>query len=153
MVAYKKTGSGPLDPVVTPLRLLQFDIIVKDPVAAPQTGWVFTTFVYDRAAAGSGAWDKLVALGAMWGNDPQLTNTPSGLGPERRLSETWINPSAPAYARQTLGWGGRLSGPIDVSRRHNVLLTDGTLLPEKAASSCLSCHGTAQFPWVANLYP
>ncbi len=57
-------------PVVVPLRVLQFDIIVKDTIASPQTGWVFITYVYDKDAPGSTTWDKLVPLGAMWGNDP-----------------------------------------------------------------------------------
>ena len=29
--------------------LMQVDIVVKDTQSAPQTGWVFTTLVYDRA--------------------------------------------------------------------------------------------------------
>ena len=140
-------------PVVVPLRVLQFDIIVKDKVAAPETGWVFVTYVYDKDATGETAWDKLVPLGAMWGNDPQFARDPNGLPAGETLQETWINPDAPAYSRSSLGWGGRLSGPIDVSERHNVLLTDGTRVPVMKASSCLSCHGTAQFPFVSNLYP
>jgi hypothetical protein len=154
VIKYKQDPSTPLHPVVTPLRVLQFDIIVKDSVASPQTGWVFTTFVYDRLAPGKGTWDKLVPLGAIWGNDPQFAREPDGRDPKGgELRETWINKSAPKFAFQTLGWGGRLSGPIDVSERHDVLLTNGQLRPKLTASSCLSCHGTAQFPFVANLYP
>jgi hypothetical protein len=139
---------------VLDLRVLQFDIIVKDSLASPQTGWVFTTFVYDKDAPGGGTWDKLVPLGAMWGNDPKFANEPGGTDPNGGpLQETWINPAAPQYAKATLGWGGRLSGPIDVAERHNVLLTNGQNVPVQRASSCLSCHGTAQFPFVANLYP
>ncbi len=141
-------------PEVLSLRVLQFDIIVKDSTASPQTGWVFATFVYDRQAPGATTWDRLVPLGAMWGNDPAFARQPDGRDPAGGpLQETWINPSAPAYAKASLGWGGRLSGPIDVAERHNVLLTDGTRVEAMAASSCLSCHGTAQFPFVANLYP
>lgn len=140
-------------PVVVPLKVLQFDIIVKDKVAAPETGWVFVTYVYDKDAKGETVWDKLVPLGAMWGNDPQFARDPNGLPAGETLQETWINPDAPAYSKSSLGWGGRLSGPIDVSERHNVLLTDGTRVPMMKASSCLSCHGTAQFPFVTNLYP
>jgi hypothetical protein len=139
---------------VLPLRVLQFDIIVKDSTVSPQTGWVFVTYVYDKDAPGETTWDKLVPLGAMWGNDPAFARRPDGKDPNGGpLQETWINPAAPAYAKSSLGWGGRLSGPIDVAERHNVLLTDGTRLEEIAVSSCLSCHGTAQFPFVANLYP
>ena len=141
-------------PVVVPLRVLQFDIIVKDTIASPQTGWVFITYVYDKNAPGSTTWDKLVPLGAMWGNDPAFARNPNGTDPNGGpLQETWINPAAPAYATSSLGWGGRLSGPIDVAERHNVVLSDGTRLETLHASSCLSCHGTAQFPFVSNLYP
>ena len=143
----------PTNATVVPLRVLQFDIIVKDTVASPQTGWVFVTYVYDKDASGASPWDKLVPLGAMWGNDPEFARDPNGLPPGAKLQETWINPDAPPYARSSLGWGGRLSGPIDVAERHNVLLTDGTRVPTMHASSCLSCHGTAQFPFVSNLYP
>ena len=41
-------ASGKL--VVQNLRVMQFDIIVKDSEAAPETGWVFATFVYDKSA-------------------------------------------------------------------------------------------------------
>jgi hypothetical protein len=154
IVAHNADPKAPLTPVVTPVRLLQFDIIVKDSVAAPQTGWVFSTFIYDRSAPGAGTWDKLVPLGAMWGNDPEYARSPTGRGPNNEpLRETWINPQAPRYAAAGLGWGGRLSGPIDVAQRHNVLLANGTLMPKLQASSCFSCHGTAQSPFVANLYP
>jgi hypothetical protein len=139
---------------VQPLRVLQFDVIVKDALASPETGWVFTTFLYDKDAPGEGTWDRLVPLGAQWGNDPDLAeyapDEEATLGP---LQETWINPDAPAYAAAALGWGGRLSGPIDVSQRHNVVLTDGTRVDRLAASACMSCHSAAQFPITANLYP
>ena len=154
LLAHDKDPKAPLTPVVTPLRFMQFDVIVKDSVASPETGWVFMTFIYDKSATGSGTWDKLVPLGAMWGNDPQWARRPTGRGPNREpLQQSWINPAAPRYAMESLGWGGRMSGPIDVARRHNVLLTDGSDLKEAATSSCLSCHGTAQYPFVANLYP
>jgi hypothetical protein len=147
-------GNPSPDAAVLSLRVLQFDIIVKDSTASPQTGWVFVTYVYDKDAPGEATFDKLVPLGAMWGNDPAFANQPDGKDPSGGpLRETWINPAAPAYSKSSLGWGGRLSGPIDVADRHNVLLTDGTRVESMAASSCLSCHGTAQFPFVANLYP
>ncbi|WP_448149062.1 hypothetical protein [Labrys miyagiensis] len=141
-------------PQVTELRVLQFDAIVKDTIASPETGWVFITWVYDRTAPGKRPWDRLVPLGAQWGNDPQLAQYPDGIGPSGKLDETWINPQAPSYSRKTLGWGGRLSGPIDVSLRHGVVLTNGKVLDKGVhASSCMSCHGTSQYPFVANLYP
>lgn len=139
-------------PKLLPVRVMQFDIIVKDSKASPQTGWVFTTFVYNADAPGKSTWDKLVPLGAMWGNDPDVARRyPAKLA----LKETWINRAGSApYAFEQLGWEGRLSGPIDVSKRHKVIYTDGMLpKPEQRASSCMSCHGTAQYPFVANLYP
>jgi hypothetical protein len=48
----------------------------------------------------------------MWGNDPQFARTSSGKNPNGPLTETWINPQSPAFARDTLGWGGRLAGPL-----------------------------------------
>jgi hypothetical protein len=135
-----------------PVRVMQFDIIVKDSKASPQTGWVFTTFVHNKDAPGNTPWDKLVPLGAMWGNDPQVTTNDST---GKDLKETWINYAGSApYAIEQLGWGGRLSGPIDVSKRHAVVFTDGSRAgPTQRVSSCLSCHSSAQFPFVANLYP
>ena len=139
----------PRGPEVLPLRVLQFDIIVKDSVASPQTGWVFVTYVYDKDAAGDTTWDRLVPLGAMWGNDPAFASNPNGTDPSGGpLQETWINPAAPAYAKSSLGWGGRLSGPIDVAERHNVLLDrrhacagDGdVVVPELPRHGAVSVH-------------
>lgn len=135
-------------PELVPLRVLQFDIIVKDKIAAPQTGWVFISYVHDPDAPGR-PWEKLVPLGAAWGNDPPPTN---GSAPQT-LQESWINPKTPPYSRSSLGWGGRLSGPIDISERNNVVLTDGTRIATMTASACMSCHGTAQYPFISNLYP
>lgn len=154
VVAHNQGKAVTWKPELTPLRALQFDIIVKDKVASPQTGWVFITYIHDKSAPGRGAWDKLVPLGAMWGNDPDFARQPDGRDPQGGpLRETWINPDAPRYGLATLGWGGRLSGPIDVSERHNVVLTNGKVLKTTRASSCLSCHGTAQSPFISNLYP
>jgi hypothetical protein len=153
------------DPVVTPLRVLQFDMIVKDKEASPKTGFVFLAWVYDCkepaqpdcGMPGSTTWDRLVPLGAMWGSDPAFATNPHGTNPDPNgppLLETWINPGAPAYAKSTLGWGGRLSGPIDVSERHGVLLTTGGPLQQGVhVSSCLACHIASQYPFIGNLYP
>jgi hypothetical protein len=62
-------------PKLDPTSFFQFDIIVKDSQSAPQTGWVFSTLVYDKNAQGTDFWDKMVPLGAMWGNDPRLRRT------------------------------------------------------------------------------
>jgi hypothetical protein len=93
-------SANPGSPAVLKSYVMQFDIIVKDNAAAPKTGWVFSTLVYDTDAPGD-AWDKMVPLGAMWGNDPDVN---SALNPSQTLNETWINPQAPKYATQTLGW-------------------------------------------------
>ncbi|MFC5476882.1 hypothetical protein [Massilia suwonensis] len=129
--------------------LMQVDIVVKDTQSAPQTGWVFATLVYDRnTRPGSrGVWDQMVPLGAQWGNDPRVD---SAANPGAPLQETWINPSAPLYATETLGWGGRLSGPNDHGV-NDISVADvarggqRVLLRRAGNSSCLSCHGASQW--------
>ena len=121
---------------VWPGYVAQFDVIVKDSQSAPDTGWVYTTLVYDSRARGD-IWDRMVPLGAQWGNDPQATA--AGMP----LKENWINPGAPLYATQTLGWGGRLSGPNDGAR--NDIAVNGQILKNEPDSSCMSCHSTAQW--------
>lgn len=125
---------------VTDLRVGIFDIIVKDSVAAPETGWVFSTLVYDRNATGT-VWDKMVPFGAMWGNDPDVN---SAQHPEQPLMQTYVNPEAPAWTNVTLGYGLRLSGPFDIAVKYNVDV-NGTIVPALRSSSCMSCHGTAAF--------
>lgn len=125
---------------VWPGYVAQFDVIVKDSQSAPDTGWVYATLVYDSRAPGD-VWDKMVPLGAQWGNDPQATA--AGMP----LKENWINPDAPTYSKQTLGWGGRLSGPNDGAR--NTIAVNGKVLKNEPDSSCMSCHSTAQ--WDAKL--
>ncbi|MEA2029298.1 MAG: hypothetical protein U9N49_10040, partial [Campylobacterota bacterium] len=122
------------------IRVGIFDIIVKDSIAAPQTGWVFATLVYDRNAQGD-IWDKMVPLGAMWGNDPDVN---SEKNPKQELMETYINPKAPEWTKVTLGYGKRLSGPFDIAVKYNVDV-NGTILPSLRSSSCLSCHGTSEY--------
>jgi hypothetical protein len=107
------------------VRLLQIDVAVKDNRAGV-TGWYFATYAYDATVALSSPWRRMVPVGLMWGNDPQ--------GPP--LTESWINPATPAYARNHLGVDGRLNGPVD-----------------NPASACMSCHSTAQAPTVADMVP
>jgi hypothetical protein len=107
------------------VRLLQVDIAVRDERAGV-TGWYFATYAYDRSVAGNSPWRKMVPVGLMWGNDPAGGT----------LTQTWINPAAPAYARAHLGVGGRLNGPVD-----------------NRASACMACHNTAQVPSVARIIP
>jgi hypothetical protein len=120
------------------LRLLQIDIAVKD--NRVPTGWVFGTFVYGGGPQGDAPcppasttpdpvgrdWNGVQPIGLMWGNDPGY----SGSGP---LAETWLNP---AVHMPHVGYQGRLNGPVD-----------------NPASSCLSCHSTAQWPSAASMIP
>ena len=151
-------------PLITDVSALQFDIIVKDTQttreAGSETGWVFSTLVYDKDAPGSTPWDRLVPLGAMWGNDPQVAAEDPvanvGMTPTQKLVQSVINPAAPEYAKITLGYGGRLSGPNDAAA--NIapppsVTNSGQSYDFFRMSSCMSCHGSAAAPPSANLVP
>jgi hypothetical protein len=127
------------------------DIIVKDSKTAPKTGWVYSTFVYDLAAKGN-LWDKMVPLGAMWGNDPGVKSPIKP--PYPKLYETVINLNAPQYSRQTLGWGGRLSGPNDGAIAQSAIdNSTGKTYTNLPLSSCMSCHSPAQYNFNSFLLP
>lgn len=150
------------------LKLMQCDIIVKDSEAAPETGWVFSTLVYDKNAVGNDGWDRMIPLGATWGNDPTLA---AEISNEKALAdavvpapidttlvENWINPAAPSYAIQTLGWGGRLSGPNDGAVFNTGPITtsvSGHKFKNGGVSTvgCLGCHSTAQYQSQSFLLP
>jgi hypothetical protein len=148
-------------PEITPMRFLQMAVRVKDREASPVTGWVFMAFAYDTRSGGATPWDRALPVGAMWGNDPKLAKYPDGLGPKGKLEETWVAPNLPSFITDGLGWGGRLAGPLDLGIRHNVVTVSGKRYgdgsakdaPSLGASSCMSCHSTGQYPFVANLYP
>lgn len=149
-------GKGIMTPEVLSVSPFQMSIKVKDRMSSPQTGWVYLGFVYDATAPGKTAWDRFIPLGVMWGNDPEFANDPNGLPPGKTLTETWINPAAPDFTHDTLGWGDRLAGPMDVATRHNVLTPSGKRYQgddRVRASSCMSCHSSAEFPFTTNLYP
>lgn len=120
------------------LRLIQMDIMVRDDRAKATGGWVFGTYVYNGAMARPNLWENLVPVGLSWGNDPQVTSMKEGnpapvktiTNPD--LKQTIINPDAKELPPQHLGFGLRLSGPVD-----NTL------------SSCQSCHMTAQYPAIS----
>ncbi|RDI12322.1 hypothetical protein [Flavobacterium sp. AG291] len=136
---------------VRKVSFFQMDVIVKDSKTAPKTGWVYSTFVYDMDAKGD-FWDKMVPLGAMWGDDPDVNSpiTP----PYPKLKETVINPKAPFYSKETLGWGGRLSGPNDGAvALEAVDVTTGKVYKNLALSSCMSCHSPAQAKLKSFLLP
>lgn len=133
------------------VSFFQMDIIVKDSATSPETGWVYSTFVYDRYKPASTPWGKMVPLGAMWGNDPGINST---LEPNRKLKETVINPLAPEYSRETLGWGGRLSGPNDGAVAQVAYdINTGKEYKNLALSSCMSCHSPAQDSFNSFLLP
>lgn len=113
------------------IRLIQVDVAVKDPRAS-ETGWVFGTYAYDKDIIPTrmdpndsslpDSWHRLTPVGLQWGAD--LNAVPFGSAP---ISETWINPTLPQVWLDRIGLGDRLNGPID-----------------NPASSCMSCHATAQ---------
>ena len=165
------TGKQAKSPSLIPTRLFQFDIVVKDSKAAPKTQWVFSTVVHDPSQAqmkpnAATAWKNMNFLGVMWGNDPQATK------PGETLRENWINPTAPIYSKETLGWGGRLSGPNDGSVQNppyyickgagcnvsNPCTGDTCEFVDTggkniAMSSCMSCHSSAQYGMASFLLP
>ncbi|WP_367867661.1 hypothetical protein [Pedobacter sp. WC2423] len=133
------------------VSFFQMDVIVKDSKTSPKTGWVYSTFVYDKDAKGS-FWEKMVPLGAMWGDDPNV-NSPVA-PPYPKLAETIINPKAPFYSKETLGWGGRLSGPNDGAVAQKAVdLTTGKVYKNLPLSSCMSCHSPAQDTFVSFVLP
>jgi len=144
-------------PTIRSLKLMQCDIIVKDSNASPATGWVFSTLVYDNTLSGD-AWDKMVPLGATWGNDPDVITLNKGaleapVTVNNLLEENWINPETPLYSRSTLGWDGRLSGPNDGAVLGNLKAQDSVLYHNLASVGCLGCHSTAQYKDPSNLVP
>lgn len=167
------TGEKSDTPEIFSVNFFQFDIIVKDSFAAPETTWVFSTIVYDNDIEATddpaGTWDQMPLLGVMWGNDPDATQ------PEDELQENWINPEAPIYSTETLGWNGRLSGPNDGAQQlgpYYLCSGDGCIPDDNGAfcrddtcefvdsdgpilamSSCMSCHSTAQYEMDSFLLP
>jgi len=112
------------------LRLLQIDLAVRDTDNSTRTGWIFGTYVYNGNAPGSTPWERMIPVGLMWGNDPTVTALDVTNG-TKQIRESWLNPDAQSVM-QHYGWAGRLNGPVD-----------------NPASSCLSCHATAQRPAIS----
>lgn len=122
------------------VRLLQMDIMVKDPRATESNAWVFGTFVYNGKLNNKNPWLNLQPVGLMWGNDPKITLSHSNPAPNKtiinkNLKNTEINTEASLPA-QHLGWNSRLNGPAD-----------------NPNSSCMSCHSTAQYPAISAIMP
>ncbi len=160
--AHQLDPSSPMTNVVQTVYPFQMAIKVKDSIASPDTHWIFMGFVYDARLEGS-PWDRFVPAGMMWGNDPEYAKLPHGVpldsngDPDHSaLKQTWVNPKAPPFVKDTLGWGGRMAAPMDVAVRHNVVLPSGQRFTGEdrfQASSCMSCHGTSEYPFSINLYP
>jgi hypothetical protein len=128
----------------TRVRLLQIDLAVRDSRSL-NAAWVFGTLQYDASVQAESPWLRLRPVALMWGNDPTLKESDYNNG--QRPNETWINPDAPIVKYRsnlpaggnpphTLGWAGRGNGPVD-----------------HPASSCLSCHATAQIPATSSMAP
>lgn len=117
------------DGSIVQMRLLQVDVAVRDTSADSYSGWVFGTFIYDAYAPGETVWEKLVPVGLMWGNDPNLTTGAYEQDGKFPL-EGWINENAAKkfyhLPRHNLGLHGRVNGPVDNPR-----------------AACLACHGRA----------
>jgi hypothetical protein len=112
------------------VRLVQLDIAVKDS-RAPVTNWFFGTFVYRNEAPATKAWSRLVPVGLMWGNDPNLSDA-AAQGGQAPTESVVLNTFG---FTEKLGRGGRLNGPLD-----------------NRSSTCISCHMTAQKPNSAPLF-
>lgn len=117
------------DGSVVKMRLLQVDVAVRASDANSETGWVFGTFIYDAYAPGETVWEKLVPVGLMWGNDPELTSASyeeSAGSPQ----QGWMNPVVAQkffdLPRHNLGLHGRVNGPVDNPK-----------------AACLGCHARA----------
>jgi hypothetical protein len=128
---------------LTTVRLIQVDMMVRDERAKATGGWVFGTWVYNGRQTGhANLWRNLVPVGLMWGNDPTVMSHMEGNpAPTKTLTnpdlrETVINAADPALPPMHLGFGLRLSGPVD-----NTL------------SSCKSCHSVAEYPSISPILP
>lgn len=124
------------------VHLLQFDVAVKDS-RAPGTGWVFGTFVADgpHNASQSNPWNRISALGLMWGND-----TPPHGGHAISFPE---DPRKNGFAQEVIFWDvvDRLNevGGDSIPQQPGHLGCNARLNgpADNANSSCMSCHMTA----------
>lgn len=121
--------------VLRQINLVQLDFMVRDDRAIATGGWVFGTFAYNGAMARPVLWDNLALVGVSWGNDPTVTSmaggnpTPGKTSTNPDLHHVFINAADPNLPPQNLGFGLRLSGPVD-----------------NRLSSCQSCHQVAETP-------
>ena len=115
------------------------DLMVRDSRA--EFGWVFGNYAYNGKQNQENRWYNLVPVGVMWGNDPDVVASSTNPTPTKTiinpaLKQTIINPDTAELPPMHLGWGSRLDGPVD-----------------NAASSCMSCHSTAQYPAKSAIMP
>jgi len=134
----KGPDGNSLERRLRPLRLIQMDVMVRD--KGSPTGWTFGTLVYNGNQSQDNRWKNLQPVGLQWGDDPNVTDnlvnsTPTETKINPKLEQTAINRESSLPA-QHLGWGYRLSGPVDNAR-----------------SSCMSCHSTAEYPQLSKLSP
>ena len=112
------------------MRLLQLDVAVRDADIdnVTGTGWAFGTFMYHKDVDESEPWKRLLPVGIMWGNDPDLTKSQYDAGGSPK--EGWVNPVVAQMfeklPRIHLGLWGRVNGPVDNPK-----------------SACLACHARA----------
>lgn len=112
------------------LRLIQFDLAIKEARADYKTGWVFASFVYDGRKPGNDPWAKLEPIGLMWGNDPYLSDADVAAGAKPIESMVFTDMGL----GHALGRGGRMNGLVD-----------------ERSSACSSCHMAAQWPTAAHM--
>jgi hypothetical protein len=129
--------------VVTKVRLVQMDMMIRDERAISTGGWVLATFAYNGALKNSTPWRNLVPLGMMWGNDPTYTKdiitqyppTKTVINPD--LKETRINPSkdVPAAAPRLGPASRRPRRPqhvlLHVVPQHGRVPADGVARPAR----------------------
>ncbi|KIJ23179.1 hypothetical protein M422DRAFT_56937 [Sphaerobolus stellatus SS14] len=107
------------------------DIAVRDSRAV--SGWVFGTHMYNGKHNADNGWYRLVPVGLMWGNDPEVNQVAYEAG--ERPKESWFNPEGSNLvesmhgSRPWWGWNERMNGPAD-----------GFI------SACISCHSTSEWP-------
>jgi len=90
--------------------------------------------IYDGNQSAENPYDRLVPLGIAWGNDPGITEEMVSSG-KAKLKETLLNSAASQLVTHH-GYAGRMAGPVD-----------------NPASSCTSCHATAQLVPLSSLAP
>jgi hypothetical protein len=118
-----KSATNPRRPAT--LRLMQMDVAIRDERADVTTGWIYGTFIYDGKRPTIDPWDRLVPVGLMWGNDPQLSDA-AALAGAKPTQSIVLNTGG---LDRAFGRSGRMNGPVD-----------------NPQSACLSCHATAQYP-------